>query len=56
VVFFPELGYLRGGYAHDLRGRIVEAIRAHHWGAVESWDRHGKNLPPRMTLNGFLTR
>ncbi|MGD0089490.1 MAG: hypothetical protein ABSE73_06175 [Planctomycetota bacterium] len=56
VAFFPELSYLRGGYAHELRGRIVEAIRTQYWDTVQSWDRHGKNLPPRVTLSGFLTR
>lgn len=56
VAFFPDLGYLRGGYAHDLRRRIVEAIRARYWGAVESWDRHGRNLTPRMVLSGLPTR
>jgi hypothetical protein len=56
VVFFPELGYLRGGSGHDLRGRIVEAIRTGYWDTVESWDRYGNDLPPRMILRGFLTR
>ena len=52
VAFFPELGWLRGGHAHALRDRIVEAIRREYWDAVRSWDRAGKNLPPRITLSG----
>ena len=52
VAFFPELGYLRGGCAHDLRGRIVDAIRARYWDTAESWDRGGAGLAPRMTLSG----
>ncbi|MFB3894226.1 MAG: hypothetical protein ACE15C_19650 [Phycisphaerae bacterium] len=53
VAFFPELAYLRGGQAHQLRERIVQAIKDRHWDAVRSWGRPAIGSPPEMTLTGF---
>jgi hypothetical protein len=35
-----------------VRDRIVEAVKRKYWDAVRSWDRAGKDLPPRITLSG----
>ena len=50
VAFFPELGWLAGGLGHRLRDRIVESIATNYRDAVDSWDRRGRDLPPRLTL------
>ena len=52
VAFFPELAYLRGGSEHALRDRIVETVKREYWDSVRSWDRAGKDLPPKITLSG----
>lgn len=45
VVFFPELGWGRGGKACDLRDRIVEAIKQDYWQAVTSWSTPARPWP-----------
>lgn len=56
VAFFPELAWLRGGSAHILRERLVEAIRRDYFDAAASWDRYGKYLQPKLTLTGSIPR
>jgi len=56
VAFFPELAYLQGGLKHELRKRIVAAIKERYFSAARAWNRAGKNLPPMLKLSGPLDR
>jgi len=50
VAFFPELGWSRGGHAHQLRDRIVAAIREGYWDAAGSWNRAENGPRPSLRL------
>jgi hypothetical protein len=52
VVFFPELGWLRGGQGHALRDRIERSLVDGYMGGdrADWWDRRKRNAFGRLTL------
>jgi len=45
VVFFPELGWGRGGEGLALRERLVAAIQADYWGGQMWWNKPARGWP-----------
>jgi hypothetical protein len=50
VAFFPELGWHAGGTGHELRGKIIDAIKRDYSETAQFWGRTKKGLMPRLVL------
>lgn len=51
VAFFPELGWGAGGTGDELVERLQAALRAGYLDDARAWNRPGRGIPTRLTMN-----